>query len=239
VPLEFPSSWTAPRDLLPREGELVVVLAPLDVSDERREGMLRTFAPRELERYKSFRHDEHRFRWGTARGTLREVLGSALGIAPAEVAFTYGGHGKPGVAGGKFRFNLSHSDGLGLLVMGHVEVGADIELPRVRRSDDIARRFYTPGENARLFAMEKDARDDAFFRLWTCKEAFLKCTGEGLSRSTRSYEIEVSAGGARLLWAENADASRFSIHPLEVAEPYRAAVVAEGHGLAIRQHRWP
>ena len=34
-----------------------------------------------------------------------------------------------------------------------------------------------------------DRRADAFFRLWTCKEAFLKVTGEGLSRSTRSYEI--------------------------------------------------
>jgi 4'-phosphopantetheinyl transferase len=235
--LEFPAAWTAPQKLFPEEGELVVVLARLDVSDERRAGLLETFAARELERYKSFRHDEHRFRWGTARGTLREVLGSALGLAPAEVRFTYGGHGKPGVDG--FRFNLSHSDGLALIVMGQVEVGADVELPRVRRSDDIARRFYTPGENARLFAMEKEARDDAFFRLWTCKEAFLKCTGEGLSRSTRSYEIEVGPGGARLLWAEGVEASRYSVYPMEVAEPYRAAVVAEGHGLQLRQHRWP
>ena len=75
----------------------MVVLARLDVSDERRAGLLETFAPRELERYKSFRHDEHRFRWGTARGTLREVLGSALGVAAARsgrvepAAWTQGG----------------------------------------------------------------------------------------------------------------------------------------------------
>ena len=223
----------------PEEGCLAVVTASLDVPEERRAALLSAFSLRERERYASFRHDEHRFRWGTSRGTLREVLGSALGLAPAEVRFAYGPHGKPAVAGSSLRFNLSHSAGLALIVLGHVEVGADVELPRPRRSDDIARRFYTPGENQRLFAIEdKPARDDAFFRLWTCKEAFLKCTGEGLSRSTRSYEIELASGRARLLWAQGADAARYSVHPIEVDEPYRAAVVAEGHGLAVQRVAW-
>jgi 4'-phosphopantetheinyl transferase len=223
----------------PQPGELVAVTASLDVPDERRERLLASFAPRELERYASFRHDEHRFRWGASRGILREVLGAALGLPPREVRFSYGAHGKPAVAGSPLRFNLSHSGGLGLLVMAHVEVGADVELPRVRRTDDIARRFFTPGENERLFALDKPARDDAFFRLWTCKEAFLKCTGEGLSRSTRSYEIELSSGGARLLWAKGVDASQYRVFPLAVPEPYRAAVFAEGQGLLLRQHTWP
>jgi 4'-phosphopantetheinyl transferase len=222
----------------PQGGELVVVTANLDVRDERRQHLLTSFSQRERDRYDSFRHDEHRFRWGTSRGTLREVLGAALGVEPAEVAFSYGLHGKPRVAGSALRFNLSHSGGLAAIVLGQVEVGADVELPRVRRSDDIARRFFTPGENERLFSLEKDARDDAFFRLWTCKEAFLKCTGEGLSRSTRSYEIDLRDGQARLLWANGADASMYSVFPVDVPEPYRAAVVAEGHGLIVHQHHW-
>jgi 4'-phosphopantetheinyl transferase len=223
----------------PEEGSLAVVTASLDVSDERRAALLSTFSPRERERYASFRHDEHRFRWGTSRGTLREVLGAASGLSPAEVRFSYGAHGKPAVAGSSLRFNLSHSGGLALIVLGHVEVGADVELPRARRSDDIARRFYTPGENQRLFAIEdKAARDDAFFRLWTCKEAFLKCTGEGLSRSTRSYDIELIAGRARLLSVQGLDAAKYSIHPVEVPEPYRAAVVAEGQNLGLRLAAW-
>jgi 4'-phosphopantetheinyl transferase len=224
----------------PQEGELVVVTANLDVRDERRQHLLTSFAQRERDRYDSFRHDEHRFRWGTSRGTLREVLGAALGVEPGEVEFAYGLHGKPRVAGSTLRFNLSHSGGLAAIVLGQVEVGADVELPRVRRSDDIARRFFTPGENERLFALSDEAaRADAFFRLWTCKEAFLKCTGEGLSRSTRSYEIDLRDGQARLLWANDADASKYSVFPVGVPDPYRAAVVAEGHGLTVRQHRWP
>jgi 4'-phosphopantetheinyl transferase len=140
------------------------------------------------------------------------------------------------------RFNISHSGGRALIALAHVEVGADIELPRPRRTDDIARRFFAPGENERLFAISAlEARTDEFFRLWTCKEAFLKVTGEGLSRSTRSYEVELRAdGSARLLWANGIPdaAARYSCYPLDPDAPYRAAVFAESAPLAVRLMRW-
>ena len=213
----------------PLPGELVAVVADLDVAPGRLSAMLSTFTAREQARYRSFAHEEHRARWGAARGTLREVLGAALGKAPSEVEIRYGPHGKPFVDG--LRFNLSHSGARALIALSvDCEVGADVELPRPRRTDDIARRFFAPGEIARLFAIaEPAARQAEFFRLWTCKEAFLKVTGEGLSRSTRSYEIELLPdGGARLLWARGIPdaAGRYSVHPLDPGDGYRAAVVA-------------
>jgi 4'-phosphopantetheinyl transferase len=224
----------------PQPGELVVVIAELDVPPERLAELRAAFSRPELGRYGSFAHDQHRFRWGAARGTLREVLGAALGEAPAEIAIRYGAHGKPYVPG--LCFNISHSGGRAAIALAQVEVGADIELPRPRRTDDIARRFYAPGEIERLFALtDAAARQAEFFRLWTCKEAFLKATGEGLSRSTRSYEIELLPdGGARLLWAKGIDdaASRYSIYPLDPGAPYRAAVVAEAPRLSLRIITW-
>jgi len=222
--------------LKPQPGELVVVLADLDVPPSRLAQLRSAFSAREEERFQSFAHEEHRFRWGASRGILREVLGSALGIAPADVVFRYAPHGKPFVDG--LRFNISHSGGRALIALAQVEVGADIELPKPRRTDDIARRFFAPGENARLFSISApDARRAEFFRLWTCKEAFLKVTGEGLSRSTRSYEIELlPEGGARLLWAKNIPdaATRFSVYPLDPGAPYRGAVFAEAPALRLR-----
>lgn len=224
----------------PQPGELVVVVADLDVSGERLAEMRAAFSRPELERYGSFAHDQHRFRWGAARGTLREVLGAALGEAPAGIAIRYGAHGKPYVPG--LCFNISHSGGRAAIALAQVEVGADIELPRPRRTDDIARRFYAPGEIERLFALaDAGARQAEFFRLWTCKEAFLKATGEGLSRSTRSYEIELLPdGSARLLWAKGIPdaATRYSVHPLDPGTPYRAAIVAEAPSLTLRTITW-
>ena len=217
----------------PAPGELLAVVADLDVPEERLQQMLATFTPRERSRYESFALPQHQRRWGASRGTLREVLGEAVGAAPAEVEIRYGLHGKPYVPG--LRFNLSHSGARALIALSlDCEVGADIELPKPgRRTADIARRFFAPGEIARL-----DGGD--FYRLWTCKEAFLKVTGEGLSRSTRSYEIELLPdGGARLLWATGIPdaASRYSIYPLDPGDGYRAAVVAESAPLKLRVSR--
>ena len=115
-------------------------------------------------------------------------------------------------------------------------MGVDVELPRARRTDALARRFYAPGEQERLFALEEPARAHAFFRLWTCKEAFMKATGEGLSRSLRSYEIDPAQG--RVLWATGEDAARWTVHPLDPPAPYLAALVAEGPAV-VRRHLYP
>ena len=237
---KFPAHWrSAPGRLAPAPGEAVVIGAALDAGERRLAALRATFSPREEERFRSFATDALRARWGTGRGILREVLGGALGCAPAAVQFHYGAHGKPEVRGSGLKFNISHSGGLAVIALATVEVGVDVELPRKRRSDDIARRFYAPGEVERMFAERDDARRaDAFFRLWTCKEAFLKVTGEGLSRSTRSYEIALDS--PRLLWAAGiADAStRYSVHPLDVGEPYRAALVVEHPQPRLRFHLW-
>ncbi|MGZ6123552.1 MAG: 4'-phosphopantetheinyl transferase family protein, partial [Myxococcales bacterium] len=213
--------------------------ACLDVDARRLAALRASFAPREEERFQSFATVALRSRWGAARGILREVLGRALGCGPSEVQFGYGLHGKPYVRGAPIRFNISHSGALAVIALARVEVGVDVELPRARRSDAIARRFYAPGEIERLFAEADDERRaDAFFRLWTCKEAFLKVTGEGLSRSTRSYEIALAPAG--LLWATGIPdaAQRYSVHPLDVGDPYRAAVVVEAPRPVLLHYRW-
>ena len=224
---------------MPEAGEVVVVGMPLQVDLFRVAELRASFSVREERRFSSFATDDLRNRWGAARGMLREVLGGALGCAPAEVEFSYGPHGKPEVAGAPLRFNISHSGALAVVALAHAEVGVDVELPRRRRSDDIARRFYAPGEIERLFAERDDARRaDAFFRVWTCKEAFLKVTGEGLSRSTRSYEIALDP--PRLLWARGIPdaAQRYCVHPLDVGDPYRAAVIVEQPRASLRCYRW-
>lgn len=240
----------APEAIAIAPGEVLLLLLELDVPAERRAALRESFSAREAERAESFAHDEHRFRWSVGRGLLREALGRAAGCPAREVVFGYGGHGKPTLANDpSLRFNLSHSGGLALLALSRSgEVGVDVELPRARRTDDLARRYFAPGEQQRLFSIVDPAvRADAFFRLWTCKEAFLKATGEGLSRSLRSYEIEADGldGSAapwtvpplRVLWAKGEDAARWSVHPVEPGGPYRAALVAEGQGLRLRRYR--
>jgi 4'-phosphopantetheinyl transferase len=239
-PPRFPSFWRPPPErLMPAEGEVLVFGAHLDAHASRLTALRTTFSSREEERFQSFATDELRSRWGAGRGVLREVLARALGARPAEIEFRYGPHGKPQLSAAPLQFNISHSGSLAVIALAGVPVGVDVELPRARRSDDIARRFYAPAEVQRLFA-EPDARRraDAFFRLWTCKEAFLKVTGEGLSRSTRSYEIALDP--PRLLWARGVPdaAQRYSVQPLDVGDPYRAALVVAQPQATLRFYVW-
>jgi len=240
--------WTRPpANPLPRSGEVFALLVDLRAARERLGELTAGFTDRERERAAQFATDEWRDRWSAARGTLREVLGRALGIESGAVRFRYGLHGKPeldpgcakGAAG--LRFNISHSGDRALIALARVEVGADVERLKTRRTDDIARRFFAPGEQQRLFAFTGSEREAAFFRLWTCKEAFLKVTGEGLSRSTRSYEIEMAQSGSRLVWAKGLPeaASRYSVFPLEPGNGYAGAIVAEAQGLTLRRFGWP
>jgi 4'-phosphopantetheinyl transferase len=235
----LPALWGAPPErIAPGAVEVVLVATNLEVDPGRLAALRATFSPREEDRFRSFATDALRARWGAGRGTLREVLGRALRCGPSEVQFRYGPHGKPQVAGSAVRFNISHSGALAVIALALAEVGVDVELPRVRRSDAIARRFYAPAEIERLFAQaDPGLRADAFFRLWTCKEAFLKATGEGLSRSTRSYEISLQP--PRLVWAAGIpEARRYSVHPLDVGDPYRGALVAEMPQASLRHYRW-
>ncbi len=214
-----------PAEGEPAEGEVWLFLARLDPAPARLQALRAFLSPREEQRALSFATDALRGHWVAARGMLREIVGRAQDCPPAEVAFQYGAHGKPFVDG--LHFNVSHSGDYALYAISpDLEVGVDVELPRIRRTDALARRFFAPGEQERLFALDEPARAVAFFKLWTCKEAFLKATGEGLSRSLRSYEINPTQGC--VLWAKGADATRWSVHPLDPPAPYEAALVSEG-----------
>jgi 4'-phosphopantetheinyl transferase len=117
------------------------------------------------------------------RGIVRSILGAYLAIAPAEVEIAHGPHGKPFVdAPHAPAFSVSHSGDLVVLAAtAGVAVGVDIE--RLDAGLDvmaIARRFLTSQEHARLASLAGEARQAAFFALWTRQEARAKASGHGL-----------------------------------------------------------
>src|SRR6476661_8448502 len=99
-----------PAAPLPQPGELFVLVCEVEVPAARLAMLRATFSPREEQRFQSFATDVLRGRWGASRGFLREALGAALGLPGAEVAFSFGPHGKPVLhgaqqpAGGKLHF---------------------------------------------------------------------------------------------------------------------------------------
>ncbi len=188
----------------------------------------------ERERAGRFRFERDRRRFVVARGVLRRLLGRYLDREPARVRFGYGPRGKPFVAaGGGLRFNLSHSAGLALLAFGwRREVGVDVERVRpVPEAEDIARRYFSRWEEAELRRLPAGERQAAFFRCWTRKEAFVKATGDGLSRPLDGFDVTLAPGEpARLLRlaGEPAAGHRFWIEDVSPGRGFAAALAVEG-----------
>lgn len=159
----------------------------------------------ELVRARRFHFDLHRHRFVAGRAAVRRALAAVVDVAPQEITFEYGEHGRPDLAGHpQVSFNLSNSEGVGLLAISTVgRVGVDVEVIRPDFSDlRIAERFFAAGEVTRLRALPLAERDLAFFRCWTRKEALLKAHGAGLTLPLGSFEVSIEANEpARLIEA--------------------------------------
>ena len=107
------------------------------------------------------------------------LLRSVAGDAP----LAHGDHGKPYLPHGP-HFSLSHAGELAVLAVSDAPVGVDVEKPRPM-TEAVIRRVLQEDER-QWMAADPQHR---FFRLWTRKEAVLKCCGRGLSLAMDSFRV--------------------------------------------------
>jgi 4'-phosphopantetheinyl transferase len=146
-----------------------------------------------------------RNRWIVGRATLRLLLGSATGIDPAEIRINRGVRGRPELIGPRqLDFNVSHTGGMALIGIAHglrpeARIGVDVErVDRRVNADGLSRKFLTDHERAMLAPLGADERRKVFLRLWTCKEAMSKATGDALSAPFRRLDVQLLPGLALL-----------------------------------------
>lgn len=198
--------------------------------------------PALLARYEAMLSDDERARLArhaagplrrrhlVSRALLRNVLASPAGLAPERLVFTTTAHGKPELvtAPGRapVRFNLSHTDGAIVVAVARADraIGVDVErLDRVVDARRLAERFFAPSERTALAALDEPARRDAFFALWTLKEAALKARGVGIGAG-RLDSLVVSLGQDGVL---DATPSSWSLAVLELTAHHRVAIALD------------
>jgi 4'-phosphopantetheinyl transferase len=215
-------------------GEAHVLSVTLGAAAGVVERLRRHLADDEVARAARFRFEPDRERFTIARGVLREVLAAHLDVPPAGLAFRTGAHGKPALAGPAagdwLRFNVSHSGDIVLVALARARaVGVDVERVRADIADvELARRFFSAREQAALAGLPEDGRRALFFRIWTCKEAFVKATGDGVSRPLRDFDVVDDAGDVALRTdVAPPEARRFTLAALPAPAGYAAAVAVE------------
>jgi len=172
-----------------------------------------------------FAFERDRQAYVAAHALLRVALSQRAGGAPRDWRFAAAPLGKPYLLDPPrdLRFSMTHARGMVAVALAEgFEIGVDVE-PANRRAESmkLARRFFAPEEAAMLEALDGDARREAFFAIWTLKEAVVKATGEGLSRALDSFSIRL-------------DPPRLTMHDQRAAGDWRLAHWRLGaHQLAL------
>ena len=222
--------------------------AKLDKSGEQVSSLESMLSRDERSRAQQFKFETDRNRFIAGRSLLRTILSSYVPLDPARLSFTYSQRGKPALKDlpgpGMLHFNVAHSKDLILIAVTRAcAVGIDVEGIRpMNDAEEIAARFFSSRETAKLMALPKDERTTAFFKLWTRKEAWLKATGDGLSEMLNEVEVSfLSEEPARVLAISGkVEASkRWTLMNLAPAAGFAAAVAAEAKDLQFSCWQWP
>lgn len=201
----------------------------------------------ERERAARFVHPHHRDRFIQYHAVARRILGRYLGLAATDVTFTHGRDGKPETMSRPgcpdIGFNLSHSGDCCMLAVRHRHpVGIDIEQLRpLPEMTGIAARWFSPGEAKLLAALTGDARERAFFALWTHKEAVVKALGSSLAANLDRVEFKLDARGCPQLASldgNRPNARRFSVARVDAPDGYVAALASPYPFSRVSVHAW-
>jgi len=190
-----------------------------------------------------FAHLTHNFIVDHAR--MRLLLGAYTGLDPQTLFYVVNEFGKPELANhdASLRFNLSHTEGLSLLVIClDTPVGVDVEA--VRSMDDwrdVARSHFSRSEVDALQLVAESDQQHAFFRCWTRKEAFIKAHGRGLSMPLDSFAVSLGRESEPALlectW-DPEETKCWSLVSLDVAEKFVGALAVRGRHWKIRYFDW-
>lgn len=221
------------------DNEVQVWCASLDEQLTHLHALDSILSPEERERAVKFHFERDSNRFIVGRGLLRVILSRYLSVDPAYVELDYGSWGKPQLKTVNcdriLEFSLSHSANLVLYAFSwNRRVGVDIEYIRpISEIDSIVRQFFSSRERVVMRSLSPVKRIEAFFAAWTCKEAYLKAIGEGLTETFSQIEVSLAPGEpAKLvsIYGNKWKAVRWHLEAFEPAPNYLAALIAEGKG---------
>lgn len=153
---------------------MIELLASRVRSDLSRETYRRCFDEERLSKLEDCQAVD-RARSCTGRLLLHELLRRQGVQFSQPLRMAYGKDGKPALADfPAWHFNVSHSGDWVVCALAQCPVGVDLQEERPLRVS--LYHYFTPMEQEMLQSLP----ENAFFDLWVMKEAYGKCTGEGL-----------------------------------------------------------
>ena len=163
-------------------------------------------------------------------GLLLHLACVEAGFEGADEHVAYGENGKPYLADfPDVHFNLSHSGERVMCVLSPFDVGCDVEIIKGDRGR-LAERFFKPEESAWIKHFETlEKQSEAFYRLWTLKECYMKVTGRGLSLMPDMFALHMDELENVTLFHDG-DRPEYDFREIDLHDGYRYAYCMKNNG---------
>ncbi|OJW54543.1 MAG: hypothetical protein BGO67_10135 [Alphaproteobacteria bacterium 41-28] len=194
---------------------------------------------KELARASNYKFSKDQRRYILSRGILRCLLSRYLGQKPQDINILYSPWGKPHLLQDfHLYFNVSHSkDYVIYALSSKYEVGIDIEYidPTIDIDCIIPTILSSPQEFTYWQMIKEKEKINSFFKLWVCKEAYLKACGKGWL--DKKYHLPIQTI-ERLQKEQRGDLLTHKMNPyiIEPLSGYAAALFVKGSKNVFPSH---
>jgi 4'-phosphopantetheinyl transferase len=146
----------------------------------------------ELVHSRTFKVERERQRYIARRAMLRQLLGRYSGLDPMAIQYQVNPYGKLSLLDSALAFSLAGcQDRMAIAFALGAEVGVDLEHTRpLADIPSLVARWFSSEEQAGWSDLPAEKQTEAFYHIWTQKEAFIKATGRGMSFPLKDLSVE-------------------------------------------------
>ncbi|MBU3112549.1 4'-phosphopantetheinyl transferase family protein [Clostridium lacusfryxellense] len=165
----------------------------LDINEEELEDLCLFISPDKKLKINRYINKQDKIRTLIGEILIRSIIVEKLKIKNKNIVFGTNKYGKPYLKDYPLmNFNISHSSEFVVCVIDDKSIGIDIEKVKHIKYDDIAKNFFSLSEFEYIIGQTLDFQLSKFYEIWTLKESYIKCCGQGLSIPLQSFSINMN-----------------------------------------------
>jgi 4'-phosphopantetheinyl transferase len=163
-----------------------------------------------------------------SRYLQKKVLSSFLHVRPGEIILRRNRFGRPELkfpAIKNFDFNVSHA-GEFIVIAVNPRGRAGIDIEEIRPVDAALYGDYLSDEEKDYIRSRPERAPEAFYKIWTLREAYLKARGDGLSYPLENFHFHLR--GRQIHLVDKQKTHSWSFRCYRPAKRYQMALCLDG-----------
>ena len=179
-------------------------------------------------------------RYIASHALARDMMAELTGIEPDRLVYTVNENGSPAFkdteTGAHLPISISRTDGLvASAYCADIDFGIDIERCLSANADrQLVHSMFSEPEQQIFRDLDGAEFKEAFFKIWTLKEAYVKAEGLGLSLPLNDFAFSLEPLGIRFLPTDGRNKNDWAFMTQAPTSEHRLSVAARTRGARLQ-----